>query len=92
MYNVRSRLVNFRVTNEEFERLKAASDTRGARCLSEFARGVILGTIEDGPPADPSVHQELRTFSRRLATVEANLARLIDALAAVKGVSLDIQS
>ena len=89
MVNIRSRLVNFRVTDEEFARLKAASDTCGARCLSEFARAVMLGAVEASPDSrsGESVRQELTAFSRRLAAVESNLSRLMEALAALKAIS-----
>jgi hypothetical protein len=42
--NARKRLVNFRVTDEEFRRLKTASSLKNARCLSDFARSAILET------------------------------------------------
>ena len=42
MEKVRGRLVNFRVTDDEFEQLKIACDRQGARCLSAFARKMML--------------------------------------------------
>ena len=46
MQKVRSRLVNFRVTDDEFRQLKDASDRQGARCLSAFARKMVLSTFK----------------------------------------------
>jgi len=79
---VRSRLINFRVTDEELEQLKAAASIQGSRCLSEFARLVMLGTasgpqISAGPE---SVDRKLTLFDRRLNILEANVARLVEAL------------
>ncbi len=82
MHKVRSRLVNFRVTEEEFERLKNAAEILGSRCLSEFARLVMLGTA-NGPVSaaeSESLNGRLSVFDRRLNNLESNMARLLDTL------------
>jgi mobilization protein NikA len=38
----RTRLINFRVSEEEYEQLRQASTRSGARSLSEYARSAIL--------------------------------------------------
>jgi hypothetical protein len=83
---VRKRLVNFRVTDEEFEQLKTAAAVQGSRCLSEFARLVMLGTAAGAdPPTSPeSLDGKLSLFDRRLNVLESNVARLADALASEK--------
>jgi hypothetical protein len=78
MQKVRGRLVNFRVTDDEFEQLKTACDRQGARCLSAFARKVMLSA--------PDAHAEdydrkLAVLDRRLSTLEVSLSRLFNALA-----------
>jgi hypothetical protein len=45
MNNLRTRLVNFRVTDQEFEKIKSACDRNGDRCISEFLRSRMLGDI-----------------------------------------------
>ena len=82
MQRVRSRLINFRVTDEELEQLKAAANIQGSRCLSEFARLVMLGTANRAPaPAvSESLDGKLSLFDRRLNILEADVARLVDAL------------
>ena len=77
MYRVRSRLVNFRVTPEEFAQLKASAALQGARCLSDFARNTILASAWCPPaPNDGSVDAVLAGFDRRLTALEASLERL----------------
>jgi hypothetical protein len=67
MQKVRNRLVNFRVTEEEFEQLRSACDRQGARCLSHFVRNVMLGS----PNLDPDdVITKVVTLDRRLAALE----------------------
>ena len=86
MNNVRHRLINFRVTDEEFERLKVAASLQGSRCLSEFARFVMLGTADaQTSPASQSVDSKLLIFDRRLAVLESNVARLVDKSTAANG-------
>jgi hypothetical protein len=82
VYRLRSRIVNFRVTDEEFERLKNASALQGSRCLSDFARSVMLTTA--GAPVSPAgpaapVNNRLHSVEQRLAALESSVARLEDA-------------
>ena len=86
MDKVRCRLINFRVTDEEFERLKVAASFQGSRCLSEFARFVMLGTADaQMSPVSQSVDSKLLVFDRRLAVLESNVARLVDKSTAANG-------
>ena len=83
MYQVRSRLINFRVTEEEFQHLKAACALQGARCLSDFARNTILGNPHSQLPqahANGSLDGVLAGFDRRLSALEAGLERLAGTL------------
>ena len=77
MQKVRTRCVNVRVTDEEFERLKTACAQRGDRCLSDFARQVML---EGAAPREISADR-LQSFERRLAVLEDSISRLSNAFA-----------
>ena len=77
MQQVRGRLVNFRVTDDEFEQLKTACDRQGARCLSAFARKVML----NAPGETDDLDRKLAVLERRLSTLEVSLSRLFNALA-----------
>ena len=82
--NIRNRLINFRVTDDELRRLKTVSALRNARCLSDFARSAILDTARDfeGIPDSPGpVTGRVEAFDRRLASLEATMTRLLDAFA-----------
>ena len=85
--NTRKRLINFRVTDEEFLRLKQASSLRNARCLSDFARTAILETArasETPRESDGSVVGQLEAFDRRLARLESRMSRIFDAIVDVQ--------
>ena len=78
MQKVRGRLVNFRVTDDEFQQLKQACDRHGERCLSAFARKLMLSA----PPASrEEFADQLASLDRRLSTLEVSLSRLFNALA-----------
>jgi hypothetical protein len=78
MQKVRTRLVNFRVTDEEFEQLKSACDRQGARCLSDFARSAMLTS----PNLDPeSFVSKFGVLERRVTSLETSMSRLHNALA-----------
>lgn len=44
----RNRLVNFRLSEDEFEKLRASCSVQGARSISDFARSSVLDRIERG--------------------------------------------
>ena len=78
MQKARGRLVNFRVTEDEFEQLKSRCDSQGARCFSDFARHLMLHP----PDANSdSYDRKLAALDRRLSTIEVSLSRLFHALA-----------
>jgi hypothetical protein len=78
MEKVRGRLVNFRVTDDEFEQLKTACDRQGARCLSAFARKIMLSAPDGG---SDDLRRDLALLERRLSNLEVSLSRLFNALA-----------
>jgi len=83
--NTRNRLINFRVTDDEFRRLKTASSLKNARCLSDFARSAVLQTAQDCESAADSTEplaDQLRDFGLRLAKLESGMSRIFDAIAA----------
>lgn len=64
----RNRILIFRLTQEEYDALHSAS--AGARSLSEFARGKLLGALESTP-----VHSQLSDLQSKVARIEQLLER-----------------
>jgi len=77
MQKIRDRLVNFRVTDDEFEQLKLASSQHGARCLSAFARNMMLNTTTG---QSENLPYQVVALDRRLTALEDSLSRLLHAL------------
>ncbi len=78
---LKNRVVNFRVTDEELKRLKTSSDLHGARCLSDFARTVMLGTAPgSAQDRDEHVEEKIQSLDGRLSAVEADLTRVVNLL------------
>ena len=80
MLKARTHLINFRVTEEEFHRLRDACDRFGARCLSDFARTMML--------TEPTPHQtsdgsdgRYSTLEHRLSSIERSIAHILEAVA-----------
>jgi hypothetical protein len=61
----RIRSLIFRLTQDEYETLRLASNDEGARSLSEFARVKLLGAL--GAPALHAEISDLRSTMARLA-------------------------
>ena len=60
--NPRNRILIFRLTQDEYDALRAASSQRGARSLSDFARGKLLGSL-DSPTLDAQIDELKRTVT-----------------------------
>ena len=87
MDKIRNRLVNFRVTDEELERLKTASILKQSRCLSEFARSVVLRTADEVVPhgnGNASGDDRLLSFDQRLTHLESDVQQILDTLRRAK--------
>lgn len=89
MLKTRSRIINFRVTEDEFTRLRTASVENGARCLSDYARTALMHALEgcsDQPEGRAAGKGELQALGRRLGIVELTVAKLESLLSTASSV------
>lgn len=78
MQNPRTRLVSLRMTEEEYDRLRGASEDQGARSVSEFARQALLTPPQPAPAL--RCCDSIVTLDARIARVEHEVAHLKDEL------------
>jgi hypothetical protein len=64
VFKPRNKLVNFRLSDEEFEKLRLLCPLHGARSISDFARSSVLERLDQtprpalaAPPLDAKVDQ-----------------------------------
>ena len=79
MLKTRNKVINFRVTEEEFNRLMEASVNNGARCLSDFARTAILVSLEKHQTQSTGALgrvDKVSSLMRRIEALERSLAKL----------------
>jgi hypothetical protein len=69
--NPRIRLVNFRLSEQEYEWIKRSCQESGSRSISEFARTAVLRTIRTDT-ANPHLAR-LDDLARRVAELESRL-------------------
>ena len=67
----RSKLVSFRVSEEEHEALSKSCVASGVRSVAEFARTAVLQRIQGSPPG--TLKGDLSTLSRTLAELDTTL-------------------
>ena len=79
----RNRLVNFRLSEDEFERLKASCALQGARSVSDFARSAVLDRMETGTPT-PHAAPAPRQFQmdNRISDLETQVGQLLHLISA----------
>ncbi len=73
----RNRLVNFRLSEDEFERLRQACSRLRARSISEFARNAVLHSLEEvfGVPAASG--ERLAALDRKVCELEIRVDQLL---------------
>jgi hypothetical protein len=80
--NPRNRLVNFRLSEAEFEHLRAACQAMGARSISDFARSAVLERMshceEGGDPGRTRVFQ----LDHKVSELETRVGQLLSLLSA----------
>ena len=80
----RTRMISFRVSEDEFELLKTKSEAEGARNVSEFARLTLCGQTNGGsaavgpPNTDPTQLTQLREDLQELGAYVRRVAELIE--------------
>ncbi len=75
--NPRNRLVNFRLSEAEFEQLRAACQENGARSVSEFARTAVLGSLENGAPQNRASPERLEHLEGKVSELEVRIEQLL---------------
>ena len=78
--NPRTKLVNFRVSEEEFLNLKATSAQFGARSLSDFARNAVLKLHAGDTDESGSLHIRLSDLDHKVSEIETNMREIRDHL------------
>lgn len=81
----RNRLVNFRLNQEEYETLKAACSSNGARSISDFARSAVMRSVGAGEPGEGLILVRLSKVGHRISELESRIRNLLRLLEGVAG-------
>jgi uncharacterized protein (DUF1778 family) len=71
----RNRLINFRLTDEEFHAVHQACAQQGARSVSDFARAAVMDQVEK-----PRVGANLVRLEEAIAGLDARIVQLVSIL------------
>ncbi len=91
VFNPRNRLVNFRLSEEEFDKLRASSALSGARSLSDFARNAVMRSVAHTGPessaASPAADPRTPSIDRKVLELETRVAELVNLIESLKRAS-----
>jgi hypothetical protein len=73
----RNRLVNFRLSEGEFERLRQACVRFRARSVSEFARNAVLQSLEESLGAGRPSPGRLAALDQKVCELEIRIEQLL---------------
>ena len=79
--NPRNRLVNFRLSEVEFERLKGACTRQGARSISDFARTSVLRNLDESREPVQS-YSRMSGLDQKVAELEIRVEQLLRLMSA----------
>ena len=86
----RNRLINFRLTEEEFIHLRDACAAQGARSLSDFARSAVMRQASGNGPSEAEwVPQSLKNLDGIVASLESRVSQLLRFLDGVNGAPVE---
>jgi hypothetical protein len=74
IYSPRTRLVNFRLSEDEYQTLKEAAIRQGARSISDFARGAILTSVNT--PRSENGQVDLTGLDRKMSEIQGTVERI----------------
>lgn len=74
IYSPRTRLVNFRLSEDEYQTLKEAAIRQGARSISDFARAAILNSVSN--PRSENGQMDLSTLDRKVTDIQGAVERI----------------
>lgn len=77
VFKPRTRIVSFRLSEEEYEDLKTVCMTHGARSISDFARFATRQWVSgEGKTPDEVLQQMLRQLNGKVKRIDGELKRL----------------
>jgi len=79
IYSPRTRLVNFRLSEEEYQTLKEAAQQQGARSISDFARAAILHSVT--APRREANQLDLAGLDRKVSEIQGTIEKISGFLA-----------
>lgn len=74
----RNRLVNFRLSEDEFDRLRSSCAQYGARSISDFARSSVLDRLERPPDAEAEGEKRVHQLNHKVNELEFRVGQLIN--------------
>ncbi len=77
VFTRRSRTVNFRLSDAEFERLKSKSVAEGARSLSDYARNTVLRALGGTGAESLSLRDGVRRIDFKLDRLQHDFGELL---------------
>ncbi|MBI3695235.1 MAG: hypothetical protein HY238_10410 [Acidobacteria bacterium] len=71
-------MVNFRLTEDEYEYLKDLCQTEGARSLSDFARAAVCRSIVASRPADEALDVRVQILDGKVGQLDRTVRQLAE--------------
>ncbi len=85
LFKRRGNLVNFRLTDEEYESLRLATSACGAHSLSEYVRDAVLRSVKSNIRENPSGAARPSNMEGHISDLESTIRHLTGLLEEIGG-------
>jgi hypothetical protein len=72
--------VNFRLSEDEFEKLRDCCASFGARSISDFARSSVLSRLEQDPQQESQANHRISHLDYKVSELESRVGQLLHLL------------
>jgi hypothetical protein len=83
--NPRSRVIHFRVNEQEYDAVRSACRIDGGQNLSEFARHATVAIANSVVAGGPGLQNQLNSLGQKLSSVNSVLGELVSTLRHPRG-------
>jgi hypothetical protein len=83
VFKPKTRMISFRLSQDEYECLRQTSESRGARSVSDYARVTLCRVVAGDPGTAESPETQIEEISQKMRELDykvQRLAKVVDGL------------
>lgn len=83
VFKPKTRMISFRLSEDEYECLRQTSQSRGARSVSDYARVTLCRVVAGNPGAAESSETRIEEINQKMRELDHEVQRLAQVVAGI---------